>query len=300
MSRPLHPHRRQADSTAAEPADPDKPQSHRMDLRTPRPPSARADSTDTSPSPTPRKLSATRPDPPARPTRRTHPRVRPCSMTDGFTYPTGCWWCSGSLGPPPSVRPSGSHGRLETPLTSGWAWDSWSFVCLHAGALGRDAGRGDGDRDGQAAVVAGAGRGGAAVDRGDGGDDGQAESGALMGGAVVEPLERLEDAVGIRRADDRAGIGHGQLAPARRGAGADPDVTGGGVVAGRVVDQVRDEAFGQHRVARYDGGLERGVQPPVARVGRVEDVFGDRGQVDLLVDGEPALVAREDQQRADE
>lgn len=42
------------------------------------------------------------------------------------------------------------------------------------------------------------------------------------------------------------------------------------------------------------------MHPPVARVGGVEDVFGDRGQVDLLVDGEPALVAREDQQRADE
>jgi hypothetical protein len=60
------------------------------------------------------------------------------------------------------------------------------------------------------------------------------------------------------------------------------------------------EAFGQHRVARYDGGLERGVHPPVAPVGGVEDVFGDRGQVDLLVDGEPAIVAREDQQRADQ
>jgi hypothetical protein len=32
------------------------------------------------------------------------------------------------------------------------------------------------------------------------------------------------------------------------------DVAGGGVVPDRVVDQVRDEAFGQHRVARYDGG----------------------------------------------
>src|SRR2546426_5671658 len=78
------------------------------------------------------------------------------------------------------------HTAGSTPLTSAWAWNSWSFVCLHA------AGRGDGDRDGQAAVVAGAGRGGAAVDRRDGGNDRQAESGAVMGGAVVEPLKRLE------------------------------------------------------------------------------------------------------------
>ena len=91
-----------------------------------------------------------------------------------------------------------SHGRLETPPTSAWAWNSWSSVCLHAGALGQGAGRGDGDGDGQAAVVAGAGGGGAAVDRGDGRDDGQAESEAVVGGAVVEPLERLEDAVGVR------------------------------------------------------------------------------------------------------
>src|SRR5262249_13461953 len=30
-----------------------------------------------------------RPAPPTRPTRRTHPRIRPSSMTDGFAYPTG-------------------------------------------------------------------------------------------------------------------------------------------------------------------------------------------------------------------
>ena len=35
------------------------------------------------------------------------------------------------------------------------------------------------------------------------------------------------------------------------------------------------------------------MHPPVARVCGVQDVFGDRGQVDLLVDGEPALIARE-------
>ena len=97
-----------------------------------------------------------------------------------------------------------------------------------------------------------------------------------------------------------AGVRHGQVTAARDGAGADPDVAGGGVVADGVVDEVRDEAFDQHRVARYDGGLERGMDPPVAQVGGVEDVFGDGGQVDLVVDGEPALVAREDEQRADE
>jgi hypothetical protein len=32
----------------------------------------------------------------------------------------------------------------------------------------------------------------------------------------------------------------------------------------------------------------------------MEDVFDDRDQVDLLADGEPALVTREDERRADE
>jgi hypothetical protein len=50
------------------------------------------------------------------------------------------------------------------------------------------------------------GDGGAAVDRGNGRDDGQAESGAVMGCAVAEPLERLEDAAGVGRADDRADV----------------------------------------------------------------------------------------------
>jgi len=70
-----------------------------------------------------------------------------------------------------------------------------------------------------------------------------------MRGAVAEPLERLENPLGVRRADGRAGIGHGQLGCGGRGAGADPDVTGSGVVSHRVVDKVGDEAFGQQRIA---------------------------------------------------
>ena len=42
------------------------------------------------------------------------------------------------------------------------------------------------------------------------------------------------------------------------------------------------------------------MHPQVARVGVVEDVFGGCGQIDLLVDCEPSLVAGEDEQRADE
>jgi hypothetical protein len=62
----------------------------------------------------------------------------------------------------------------------------------------------EGDIDDQAAAGIGARVDGGAVDRGDGVDDGQAEPGAVMGGAVVQPLERLKDAAGIGRADDRA------------------------------------------------------------------------------------------------
>ena len=52
-------------------------------------PRARAETTDTSASPTPRRPGPAGPAPPPRPTRRTDPRIRPSSMTDGFAYPTG-------------------------------------------------------------------------------------------------------------------------------------------------------------------------------------------------------------------
>jgi hypothetical protein len=121
-----------------------------------------------------------------------------------------------------------------------------------------------------------------------------------MGGTVAQPLERLEDAAGIGRADDRAGAGHRQLAAARDGAGADPDVAAGEVVPDRVVDQVGDQPFGEYRIAADDGGFQGSVHAPVTRGGAVEDVFGGRGQVDLVADGEPALVACQQEQGADE
>ena len=102
------------------------------------------------------------------------------------------------------------------------------------------------------------------MDRGDGRDYGQAEPEAIAGGAPVEPLEWLEDAAGVGRADDRAGIGHGQLAAACDGAGADPDVAAGKVIPDRVVDQVRDKPFGQYRIAGDDGGLFVTVTIPSA------------------------------------
>ena len=40
------------------------------------------------------------------------------------------------------------------------------------------------------------------------------------------------------------------------------------------------------------------MEPPIAEVGGVEDVFGDDGQIDLVVDRESALVSREEEQRA--
>src|ERR1700722_4315598 len=82
-----------------------------------------------------------------------------------------------------------------------------SFGCRGVVVGGEGGGRGDGDGDGEAAVRAGVGGGGAAVDGGDGGDDGQAESVAVVGGAVVEPLEGSEDALGIGLADEWAGVG---------------------------------------------------------------------------------------------
>ena len=102
------------------------------------------------------------------------------------------------------------------------------------------AGRRDCDRHGQAASFARMGGGGAAMDCGD-------------GCTIVRPspnpsweVRSLSRWKGWKmrsasvRADDRAGIGDGELAVARDGAGADPDVAGVGVVADRVVDEVGD------------------------------------------------------------
>jgi hypothetical protein len=69
----------------------------------------------------------------------------------------------------------------------------------------------DRDRDRKAAVASRAGGDRAVVDLGDGRDDGETE--ALPAGAIGEALERLEQAAGIRWADDRA---------ARSGAASSP------------------------------------------------------------------------------
>jgi hypothetical protein len=65
-----------------------------------------------------------------------------------------------------------------------------SFGCLDACTLRRVAGRGDGDRDGQAAAVTGAGGCGAAGDRRDGRDDGQAETEAVVGARSLSRWNR--------------------------------------------------------------------------------------------------------------
>ena len=124
------------------------------------------------------------------------------------------------------------------------------------------------------------------MDCGDGCDDGEAESEAVVGRAVVEPLKWLKDAFGVRWADALAGVRNCEVTTARDAVGADPDVTGGNVVTDCVVDEVRDEAFDEHRVARNDGRLERYMNAPVANVGRVEDVFRDRGQIDVITGSE--------------
>ncbi len=138
------------------------------------------------------------------------------------------------------------------------------------------------------------------MDRGDGCDDGQPEPETAMGRPVTQPLERLEDASDVGRVDDRPGISHGQLAAAAHGAGANPDLAARQVVPDGVVDQVRDEPFGQHRITRDDSWLKRSVHPPATQAGSVQDVLGHRGQVHLLPHGESALVARQDEQRPDE
>src|SRR5262249_32475951 len=106
-----------------------------------------------------------------------------------------------------------------------------------------------GYRDCEAAAGPGLGGHGAVVCRGDGCDDGQAEAEAVGGGAAVEPLERLEQGAEGGPGDDRAGVGDGQGGLPVHRVRREPEVAARGVVPQGVVDQVRDHALQEHRVA---------------------------------------------------
>src|SRR6266511_3744073 len=86
--------------------------------RTQAAPSARPETANTGATSTSRQLAIARPDPPTRPTRRTHPRIRPSSVTDGFTHPTR--FEADEIGE--RLRPRrAEHASAETPQAKGRA-----------------------------------------------------------------------------------------------------------------------------------------------------------------------------------
>ena len=81
----------------------------------------------------------------------------------------------------------------------------------------------------------------------DGFDDGQSEPVPVLVvcPAPIEPLEGLEEAVDVRRRDQRSGIGHRQDGLAVRHSGSDLDPAVGLVVPDGVGEQVGHEPFHQ-------------------------------------------------------
>ena len=110
---------------------------------------------------------------------------------------------------------------------------------------------------------------GSAVGVGDGADDGQAEPvpAVVAGALAAQPLERLEQPVHLAGRDRLPGVADRYDRPPGLGVGADLDPAVGPVVAQGVVDQVRDQAFGQARVTGGRSRAERGVDADAALLG---------------------------------
>ena len=101
--------------------------------------------------------------------------------------------------------------------------------------------------------------------------------------------------------DDRPGVGdlEGRPPLAHTGPGADPAVRP--VVAERVLEQVGDEPLDHRLVARRARVAELRVDPEPVRLGAaLDDLGGDRAQIDRRARLEPALAAGERQQRLDQ
>ena len=138
-----------------------------------------------------------------------------------------------------------------------------------------------------------------AVRDGDGADDGEPEPVPVVAPMphplVPEPLEGLEQAVKLARWYHRPGVGDPHHGPAGRRPGLDLGPAAGHVVPDGVPDQVRHQAFRQPGITVGRRGAEPGVDGDVLGHGR-----GDGRQVEGLRAGDPALAARQREQRVDQ
>ena len=83
-------------------------------------------------------------------------------------------------------------------------------------------------------------------------DDGESQPVAVVvaGAGAVQSLERLEETLDLLGWNGRAGVRDGHEGMPVTSPGGDLDVSAGGVVADRVVDQVGDQALEQSWIAR--------------------------------------------------
>jgi len=145
-------------------------------------------------------------------------------------------------------------------------------------------------------------REGRAVRVGDGPDDRQAKAVpavALADTFGAEPLERLEEPAKLPGRHHRPAVADRQHRASLLDAGTDADPSAGHVVPERVVDQVRDQALRQPRVATARRRLEREVQPDRPVTG-LSDPRGEGGQIERLASVDAAFSRRERQQPVDE
>src|ERR1700744_312515 len=109
----------------------------------------------------------------------------------------------------------------------------------------------------------------------------------VVGAALAEPLEGLEQPADLGGRNDGSGAGYRQHSAAVPGSGRDLNVTAGDVVLDGVVDQVGHQPFGQNAVTVECSGLGSGpdVQPEAVCLGAAgqQDLAGDGREVDGLM-----------------
>jgi len=165
--------------------------------------------------------------------------------------------------------PGGAVPRLSAglPALSGGGTGPWrggrgcGWYLAVAGTAAGCRGRGEGDLDGEAAAGPRAGGEGGVVRGCDGLGDGQAQAVPvrLACPAGGEPVEGLEEPLGLAAGYRGPGVGHEQDGAAGFEGGHDLDPAAGDVVPDGVVCQVGDQPPGQAGVAVHGGGGEGGV-----------------------------------------
>ncbi len=154
----------------------------------------------------------------------------------------------------------------------------------------------------QAAAGSGLCGDGGVVGFGDRLHDGEPEPGPVGRGACLrsESLERLEQAGELTGRNQRAGVCDREGGASCDGGRGDVDLAARNVVTDGVIDEVRDEAFDQLRVAGCSGGLECRRAPESVMIVGSQGFGGGRGEVDGLPPQMPVLAPGQGEQRLEQ